>query len=304
MSTHVFLNIATAHGIAANNRGENAGNTTTLQKLIWHGRTHTTVSAEAVRFAVRERLGQHVNRTFNRDTRVNEWQDPDFMGWADKKKGVRYADDDILGFMKAEGAKEENEKGSTAARRAVLEVTRSVSLTPWGGDLTFNAASPGATPSAQRKGTSNPVPYATEMHATRYQFGAALTPEQLDDPSRAKLALEALRDLRRVAGNHGRFLYDFSPEAAVIRVTDDPAPRLLYCFGTADGGETLHADALVARVKGGDIAAEEIVIGGPALSPAARSALAEVNITPLDGVRQVFARALEMLGQAPAGAPA
>ena len=49
-----------------------------------------------------------------------------------------------------------------------MEVSRAVSLTPWPGDVTFNAASPGATPSAAKKGT-NPVPYGTELHATRYQ---------------------------------------------------------------------------------------------------------------------------------------
>ena len=76
--------------------------------------------------------------------------------------------------MTAEAAKEEGEAGSANVRRAVLEVTRAVSLTPWAGDVTFNAASPGATPSAQKKG-SNPVPYGTEVHATRYQYGIALT---------------------------------------------------------------------------------------------------------------------------------
>ena len=40
MSIHLFANIITHHGTAANNRGETQGNTTTLQKLLWHGRTH------------------------------------------------------------------------------------------------------------------------------------------------------------------------------------------------------------------------------------------------------------------------
>src|SRR5690606_27867240 len=133
-----------------------------------------------------------------------------------------FRSDDLLGFMQAEGAKEEGGKGAAKVRRAVLEVTRAVSLTPWPGDTTFNAASPGATPSAAKKG-ANPVPYATEMHATRYQYGIALTPSALRDPGRAVAALEALTNLGEVAGNHGRFLFDFSPESVIFRVTQDPA---------------------------------------------------------------------------------
>src|SRR5262249_45472383 len=57
MSLHVFANVVTPFGTAANNRGDNQGaNITPLQKLIWLGEPHTTVSAEAIRFAVRRRL--------------------------------------------------------------------------------------------------------------------------------------------------------------------------------------------------------------------------------------------------------
>lgn len=92
-----------------------------------------------------------------------------------------------------------------------------------------------ATPSAAKKGERNPVPYGTEVHATRYQFGLALTPQRLRDKSRAAKAMRAVGNLRTVAGNHGRFLYDFSPDAILVRITDDPAPRMLYCFECADG---------------------------------------------------------------------
>ena len=168
MSVHVFANIVTPFGTAANNRGETEGNITTLQKLIWHGESHTTVSAEAIRFALREQLASAeangTNRTWDETLRSNVWQKPTFDGWA-AKGGQTFIDDDLLGFMTAEAAKEEGQAGSANVRRAVLEVTRAISLTPWSGDFTFNAASPGATPSAQKKG-SNPVPYGTEVHAT------------------------------------------------------------------------------------------------------------------------------------------
>jgi CRISPR-associated protein Cst2 len=265
MSLHVFANIVTPFGTAANNRAENEGNITTLQKLIWQGFPHTTVSAEAIRFALRRILAAQekggTNRRWDESGRNNIWQDWTFRGRA-SADGATYIDDDLLGFMTAEAAKEEGEAGSANVRRAVLEVTRAVSLTPWSGDVTFNAASPGATPSAQKKGT-NPVPYGTEVHATRFQYGFALTPERLRDKTRAAKAITALCQLGTVAGNHGRFLYDFSPDSVVFRITDDPAPRLLYCFETRDDGKTVDSTVLLDRVQAGDVRAEELILGGP-----------------------------------------
>lgn len=265
MSMHVFASFVTSFGTAANNRAETEGNITTLQKLLWMGETHSSVSAEAIRFALRRRLGASettgTNREWDEGERANVWREPEFSGWAEAK-GKTFIDDDLLGFMTANAAKEEGESGTANVRRAVLEVTRAVSLTPWPGDVTFNAASPGATPSAQRKG-NNPVPYGTEVHATRYQYGIALTPERLRDKTRAAKAVTALCELGAVAGNHGRFLFDFSPESVVIRITEDPAPRLLYCFGTEDDGKTVDAKVLLTRVEYGDIKPEELLLGGP-----------------------------------------
>lgn len=264
MSLHVFANFVTPFGTAANNRAETEGNITTLQKLLWMGETHSTVSAEAIRFALRRRLvgaeDTGTNRRWDEEVRNNVWKDWQFQGWA-SVKGRTYIDDDLLGFMTAEAAKEENEAGSANVRRGVLEITRAVSLTPWPGDVTFNAASPGATPSAQKKG-SNPVPYGTEVHATRYQYGIALTPERLRDKSRASKTIDALCNLGTVAGNHGRFLFDFSPDSVVLRITDDPAPRFLYCFTTVENGKEIDAPLLMDRVESGDIDPKELILGG------------------------------------------
>lgn len=290
MSLHVFANFVTPFGTSANNRAETEGNITTLQKLVWMGTTHTTVSAEAIRFALRRRLGsadqRGTNRKWDEDDRNNTWQDWTFKGWA-SKNGETYIDDDLLGFMTAEAAKEEGEAGSANVRRAVLEVTRAVSLTPWTGDVTFNAATPGATPSASKgeKRDKNPVPYGTEVHATRYQYGIALTPERLRDKSRAARAIEALCNLGTVAGNHGRFLFDFSPDAIVIRITSDPAPRLLYCFDTPDDGRTVTAPRLEARVAAGDIDATELIVAGVKVD----------GIAAEKGVKAACARAVESI---------
>lgn len=269
MSLHIFANIATPYGTASNNRGETDGNTTTLQKLIWKSGVHTTVSAEAIRFALRRNLyenGEQTNRYWDDVEQANAWNDPEFKSWTEGGANT-FVDDDLLGYMRADAAKEEAKAGTATIRRAPLEITRAVSLTPWGGDVSFNAASPGATPSAAKNKKDagskkqNPVPYGAEIHATRYQYGIALTPQKLADKSRAATALKALGSLRCVAGNHGRFLYDFAPEIVVLRVCDDPAPRILYCFDTNDGGATVSADALIARVESGDVRADELFVG-------------------------------------------
>jgi len=296
MSLHVFANIVTSYGTAANNRAETDGNITTLQKLIWQGFPHSTVSAEAVRFALRRILAsmeeKGTNRQWNEQMRTNTWQQPTFSGWA-KDTGETFIDDDLLGYMTAEAAKEEGEKGAANVRRAVLEVTRAVSLTPWTGDVTFNAASPGATASAQKKG-SNPVPYGTEVHATRYQFGLALTPERLRDKSRAAKALTAIGQLGTVAGNHGRFLYDFSPEAILIRITEDPAPRILYSFEPAEEGKYCFAPAVIHRINAGDIQKGELLLGVSNLESGLATEFKDKGIY-VNGVKAAIAQAIQRI---------
>lgn len=271
MSKHLFGLIVTPHGTAANNRGENEGNITTLQKILWNGEVHSSVSAEAIRFAIRwywqRRNGeQALNRRWNDEHSRHDWSDSEFTQWQN------FMDDDILGFMSAKaGNAEGNEaeqgqgrrgrvRGTCDKRRARLEVTRAISLSPFAGDLTFNAASPGATPSASSTGR-DPVPYGTELHATRYQYGFALTPEYLHAKSRALDVIDAVTNLSDVAGNHARFLFDFSPDSIVFRWTDDFAPRILYGFSTIDNGD-LKLPELIRRVEAGDIDAKELVVGG------------------------------------------
>jgi CRISPR-associated protein Cst2 len=246
---------------------------TTLQKLVWKGATHTTVSAEAIRSAIRwawQQSGQELNRRWDDNKRSHTWQDVEF-----KQGGVPYVDDDVLGFMSARAAREESNnaenvdapsgragrrRGTTDVRRARLEVTRAVSLDPWPGDIVFNAAAAGATPTASSTGR-DPVPYGAEVHATRYQYGFSLTPDSLYDRARAALVLDAIGALSDVAGNQARFLYDFAPSSIVLRWTDDPAPRFLYAFEPVGRGEA-SAPHLLAMVDAGDIRAEELWVGG------------------------------------------
>src|SRR5919202_5556940 len=293
---HLFGNLLTSYGTAANNRGENEGNITPLQKLEWKGETHTTVSAEAIRWALRyywQKAGYPVNRRCDEDAKPvadHIWQEPNF----DEE---RFIDDDVLGFMRAEAAKLEASdqpkekgkkapKGTTTARRGVLEVTRAVSTTPYAGNITFNAVS------GQKGRTSL---YATEVHATRYQHGFALTPDRLKDKSRIHAVLDGLISIGEVAGNHARFLYDFSPESIVLRWTHDFSPRFLYCFEEDETGEVLLPD-LVRRVGAGDIDPKELWIGG-AISSTVEDLGA--NVFPgvksaVEALKQVIAEDLQL----------
>lgn len=332
MSKHLFGLIVTPHGTAANNRGDNeGGNITTLQKILWNGEVHTTVSAEAIRWAIRYHfqrvLGENlVNRVWKEEKSDHDWRDRMWKAWnPDVQGGEVYVDDDVLGFMDALAATEETDtlyaiprrerelredvekaeqednqkalemakkksnafgsnlenlkkqwktlhetgtgdiekaikslrkkmdlKGVTLNRRGALEVTRALSLTPFAGDVTFNAKS------GEKTSTSL---YRTEVHATRYQYGFALTPEWLREKSRTLDVVDAVVNLSEVAGNQSRFLYDFSPESVIFRWTDDFAPRLLYGFHL--GSEVVLAlPEVLRRVEAGDIDPKELVVGG------------------------------------------
>jgi CRISPR-associated protein Cst2 len=310
MSKHLFGLIVTPYGAAANNRGETEGNITTLQKLLWRNEVHTTVSAEAIRWALRyfwqKRNGDHsVNRRWNEEMSDHEWQDQTWVPWTSKDEEVRkqatFIDDDVMGFMLAEAAntdgsdavdelkkerktadeefkklsKEEQKgeagkalkqkgkelgdkikvmsEGTCDKRRGALDVTRAISLSPFAGDITFNAKSGTKTSTSL---------YGTEVHATRYQYGFALTPESLRDPVRVLDVVDAVIGLSEVAGNQSRFLYDFAPDSVVFRWTDDFAPRLLYSFAMDAEGNLSFSDDFLRRVESGDIDASELFIGG------------------------------------------
>jgi CRISPR-associated protein Cst2 len=275
MSMHLFGAVVTPHAVAANNRGENEGNMTTLQKLLWNGDVHSTVSAEAIRWAMRadwQARGLGVNRKWDETARRHEWQDRDFASG-----GAPYIDDDVLGYMSAQAAREEADadadgdapraggrsraRGTALVRRSRFETTRAISVGAWSGDTVFNVAGVNATPSASRTGTT-PVPYSGEVHATRYQYSFALTPEDLLDRTRAAAVVDAIVDLRQVAGSHARYHYDFAPDTVIFRWTSDPAPRILYPFRLDEERDEIRIPELLRRVRAGDIEAEELIVGG------------------------------------------
>lgn len=271
MTWHLFGAVLTGEAIASNNRGEVSGNISTLQKVIRRGELYSTVSAEAIRYAIRAHWssqGHSVNRKIVDD--VNSWTEPTFGKWEG------FVDDDLFGFM--------DPKKDTTKRKGRFEITRAISIRPWTGDMVFSVASVGAQP----KDNKNPMPYSAEVHATRYQYLFSLTPEHLADQTRTRLALDAIACLNGVAGNHSRYLYDFSPDAVVLRWTHDPAPRMIYCFEESEYG-TLSADKLLSAIQSGDIDSSELIAGGQGLN-GLQEQLRDLGVTIYPGVKEAFSQ--------------
>lgn len=302
MTFHLYSNILTFYGVAANNRGENQGNITTLQKLLWKGETHTVVSSEAIRWAIRyywQKAGIPVNRVWNDDLpneQNPQWQDPKF-------NPVTFIDDDLLGFFEAESArkntsdqnnqqqdnqdnletqeskssstknKQKNKpkpKGTVTDRRGRLDVTRAISTIPYDGKVTFSSKS----------GKKDRISlYGTEFHGTRYQFGLGITPESCQAKARVLPLLDALVSICRVGGNHGRFLFDFAPESIILRWTHDFAPRFLYCFEEDEMGD-ISVPELLRQILNGDLNPEEFWIGGKITEALQDNQYSQINQFP------------------------
>lgn len=282
MTMHLFGTVLTPQAVAHNNRGESEGTVTTLQKVIRNGDLYSTVSSEAIRYAIRESWladdALRLNRKVSHSKSV--WTDKEF------KEPDEFVDNDVLGYMHA--------KKETLSRRGILEISRAISTTPWPGTLSAHFASPGSNPGVTH---NNPIPYQCEVHDTRYQYTFALTPEALlkDKKVRTEKTLLAIQNLRRPAGNHARFLFDFAPEAVILRWTPDPAPRMMFCFDQDEDGR-LSLKKLVARVKGEDIAAEELAVG-TAEPVGGLEELEKLGVPIHGGVKRAFADILVRLGQ-------
>src|SRR5260221_1758006 len=108
MATHyLYGTVLTGEAVAANNRGDNLGNTTTLQKVFHEDDLHTSVSAEAIRFALRYRFQlrdrENVNRTYDSAAGKLDLRDEKRAYWADVVAQTKrpWIDDDLMGFMDA-----------------------------------------------------------------------------------------------------------------------------------------------------------------------------------------------------------
>ncbi len=280
MSQHLFATIVTATAVAANNRGEGDGSTlSTLQKITRGNDQYTTISAEAIRWGLREYLQnthpEETNRTFDPDKDQYNFKNESF-------NAKDFIDDDLFGFMDAK--KGSDNKDATTKRRGALEVSRAISLDPYWGDIAFG--SKGGT-----KGKTSI--HSTEVHCTAYQYTIALTPESLQDASRAAVVLDAIGAVRHVGGNHARFLYDFRPESIVIRVTEDPCPWIMDVFKRM--GETVGCPKLLRLVEVGDIAASELIVAGEIADTPYGEKLSTLGVKVCRGVKEAIAQAKKQL---------
>ncbi len=241
--TMIYITIKTAEQIANNNRGESDGNMTLLQKVMGiDGQEYTTVSAEAIKWSIRYRLqelGRPVNRRWNPIKSVFEYVNEKRVGGF---KVSQFDDDNLFGYMLAKGAKELAEdtqedpesaesaepkkrvpkpKGTCNKRRGVVECTRAVSTSPFCYNSVMNALS------TTDKGDTSL--YSAEVHKTAYIYTLGINTKAIEGDMKDVLAafLHALLTLGPVAGNHARFMYDFSPEEMLVRITDDPCPRII-----------------------------------------------------------------------------
>ncbi|MDR7898821.1 type I-B CRISPR-associated protein Cas7/Cst2/DevR [Thermosynechococcus sp. JY1334] len=283
MTKHLFATIVTTTAVAANNRGEGDGSTlSTLQKITRGNHQYTTVSAEAIRWGLREYFQNHyekeTNRTFNPETDRYSFKDEKFSA-------EKYIDDDLFGYMDAKKGKDNED--ATTKRRGALEISRAMSLDPYWGDIAFGSK-------GGEKGKTSI--HSTEVHCTAYQYTIALTPESLKKPERALLALDAIDAVRHVGGNHARFLYDFHPESIVLRITDDPSPRIMDVFKRI--GESVGCPRLVRLVEVGDVKADELIVGGEIADTPYGQQLKALGVQVYRGVKEeAIAHAKEQLKQ-------
>ncbi|MEM8641360.1 MAG: type I-B CRISPR-associated protein Cas7/Cst2/DevR [Cyanobacteria bacterium P01_G01_bin.54] len=270
MSQHLFATIVTPTAVAANNRGEGDGSTlSTLQKITRGYDQYTTVSAEAIRWALRDYFQQHipdeVNRTFDPDADKYNFKD-------ERCSAEQFIDDDLFGYMDAK--KDKSNKNATVKRRGAVEVSRAISLDPFWGDTAFGSKG------GEKNKTSI---HQTEVHCTAYQYTVAVTPEHLKKRDRALQLLDALVGIRHVGGNHSRFLYEFRPESIVLRVTEDPSPWIMNCFERV--GNSVGCGELERIIKAGDVAASEIIIGGKIANTPYGKNIKDLGVQVFEGVK-------------------
>lgn len=303
-TNYLYGTILTSEGVAANNRGDNIGNTTTLQKVFHQDDLHSSVSAESIRFAIRYRLqleglDAKLNRTYDPETGKLDYKDEKRAGW--NPKGDIFIDDDIMGFMDATAAQKEREeedadlaaenkvasvsgakkskpRGKTIKRQSPLAIGRAVSLRPYRGEISFNAVS-----GEKEKGRLSL--YNAEMHTTEYQYSFGLNLNDVINKANIRHVIDAVIDPPPVAGNHARFSYDFSPASIVLRVTNNHSPKIQNCFEHDEENRSYTIGRLISRVKSGDIPASELIIGGELASTTEGSQLRDLGVAVFPGIR-------------------
>lgn len=311
MATHyLYGTILTGEAVAANNRGDNIGNTTTLQKVFHQDDLHTSVSAEAIRFALRYRFQlqeMETNRTYNPETGKVRFKDDKWIDWSPSDSV--FIDDDLMGFMNAAAAAKEREeedaktgianadettevgkpkskakkaKGTAYKRPSPLAVGRAVSLRPYRGEISYNSTVRKEDKEGKASGLSL---YNAEMHTTEYQYSFGLNLSDVVKKENINHLIDAIVDPTQVAGNHARFAYDFSPASIVLRVTGAHSSKIQNCFEHDEAHRTYTIERLIQRIESKDIAADELIVGGELASTEEGAKLKALGVAVYPGVK-------------------
>jgi CRISPR-associated protein Cst2 len=333
MATHyLYGTILTHEAVAANNRGETVGNTTTLHKIFHQDDLHTSVSAESIRFAIRYRfqlegMNDRLNRTYELIAQEGvsnyklKYKDEKRLYWDvrwDKDKQMYksvsdrpvFVDDDLLGFMNAEKGRVEKEEDAES-QTTDQESPKKKKKAPKGkADIWASPLAVGRAVSLRpyrgelsfncvsgQKDEDDLSLYNAEMHCTEYQYSFGLNLSNVIEKANIKHLIDAIIDLPPVAGNHARFAYDFSPASIILRVSTTHSSKIQNCFEHEEETRSYTIKRLVDRVESGDVMADGLFVGGELSRTHEGARLRELGAQVFLGIRATADAARERIGE-------
>ncbi len=266
---NLFSTVLTYAAPSSNYRGESARNRSVIQKITKGRSEYAVISPEAIRNGLREvfrdmKLPCNRSRLYDEGQLAVKYEDyPDqdryiddfFMGWfiAADAKGRK-------AILKDLEAKERNREKFTFKRDSVLRMNLAVALEPYRYDSLFTQ-SPVNVNSLWQNANNSGLLYGDVVH-TAFQYPFALNLDECREKSKwCKALLQAVGELRNVAGNHARSYFEMSPASIVIRLT----PRLVagynnYGFEVNEGRHTFPE--VIENILEGDYPGSEFYIGG------------------------------------------
>lgn len=289
--------------VAANARGENAGNSQTLQHLSVGQGIHTVINGVAIAYAIRAaipQLGGKVWRSIGTtETASGYGYGPNLGTDADPKYSptmsnalidmdqFSFDDTALRGFMSAqtktpkkvkkgedkvavESDTDESDATKPVAEAAVykargaMQLSPAVSTTPYEDEPAFARG-------LRDTDGNNLLPFNFQRHYTRYTtvlcFDVATLKRR---PTAIRHALKALRGLQ-IGGSHTSNLSEFSPEVVAWRFHDAPGQGGLFMSPpqTKDWTPEAKLDLAPLHAQMADLGIIDLQIGG--LSVCAKS---------------------------------
>ena len=255
-SKNLFATVLTYPAPSSNYRGESEENRTMLQKISKGGKEYTIVSPEAMRNALREMLAQ-AGLPSNRSRLHNEDQlAVEFKSFPNAEE---YADDFLFGFLVADKEAIKKNKDKPAKRDSIFRMNMAVALTPYRFNAVFNQSPLNAGKSPWKNSSTSALIHREVTH-TAYQYPFALAQEDCkvgNGLEWTKALLNAIGQLKDVAGGHARSYYEMSPSSIVARLT----PNLVAGYDTY-GFDEMGDFAELERINKDDLPGDEFWLGG------------------------------------------